>query len=159
MNIKKLLKEIIHGKAEGFTFVETLSVLAIGAVLAAGSTVSANKLINVARKTSAKNQIEQFSSALQSYFLDCGCFPTTEQGIEALWEKPALFPVPENWNGPYLNRKPGADPWGSNFEYIGGEGAAMPSEVPPNMPFVLISYGADREKGGEGNGSDIVSWE
>lgn len=142
-----------------FTFVETLAVLAITAVLTAGCTVSVAKLISSAKKTSARNQIGQYSAALQSYFLDCGRFPTTEQGLEALWEKPVLYPVPENWGGPYLDRKPGKDPWGTDFEYISSEGSFMPAEVPENLPFVLISYGADKTKGGKDGGADIVSWE
>ena len=160
------MKEEFYGKcrkkrrklSEGFTFVETLAVLAIGAVLSAGSIVSATRLISLAKKTSARSQIEQFSSALQAYFLDCGRFPTTEQGLSALWEKPVLYPVPENWEGPYLDRKPSADPWGTNFEYISAESSIMPSEVPENLPFVLMSYGADKKKGGEGEACDIVSW-
>lgn len=161
----KKIKENVHEakikskKSEGFTFVETLAVLAIGAILAAGTTVSATKLIALARKTAARNQIEQFSSALQSYFLDCGLFPTTEQGLQALWEKPVFYPVPESWDGPYVERKPGVDPWGTDFEYICAESSIMPAEVPSNLPFVLISYGADRKKGGDGNDADIVSWE
>lgn len=146
-------------QAKGFTFVETMAVLAIGAVFAAGTTVSATKLIEYARKTAAKSQIEQYSAALQTYFLDCGCYPTTEQGLDALWEEPVLYPVPENWNGPYLRSKPSKDPWGTNFEYISAECSAMPAEVHKKLPFVLICYGSDRKKGGEGDGRDIVSWE
>lgn len=144
---------------DGFTFVETLAVLAIGAILAAGTTVSATRLISMAKKTAARNLIEQYSSALQSYFLDCGSFPTSEQGLQALWECPVLYPVPENWNGPYLDRKPSPDPWGNEFEYIAGKTSAMPVDVPANLPFVLMSYGADKKRGGEGDDSDIVSWE
>lgn len=144
---------------EGYTFVETLAVLAICTVLTTGATISATKAINLAKRTSAKNQIEQYSAALQSYFLDCGCFPTKEQGLAALWEKPVLYPVPEKWEGPYLERKPGNDPWGTDFEYITAKSAAMPSQVPKGMPFVLISYGADGKEGGEKNNADIVSWE
>ena len=144
---------------EAFTFVETLAVLAITAVLTAGCTISIAKYVSLAKKTSARNQIEQFGAALQSYFLDCGRFPTTEQGLNALWEKPVLYPVPENWDGPYVERKPGKDPWGTNFEYRSAESSVMPSEVPENLPYVLISYGADKEKGGSQNALDIVSWE
>ena len=144
---------------EAFTFVETLAVLAIMAVLTAGCTVSITRLVSTARKTSAKNQIEQFSAALQTYFLDCGRFPTTEQGLNALWEKPVFYPVPEGWDGPYLERKPGKDPWGTDFEYISSESSVMPSEVPENLPYVLICYGSDKEKGGSAGGTDIVSWE
>ena len=144
---------------EAFTFVETLAVLAIAAILTAGCTVSIAKLVSMAKKTSARNQIDQFGAALQSYFLDCGRFPTTEQGLNALWEKPILYPVPENWDGPYVERKPGKDPWGTDFEYISSESSVMPSEVPENLPYVLICYGADKQKGGRQDGDNIVSWE
>lgn len=158
---KKLqkLKKLKEKKSDGFTFVETLAVLAIGAVLTAGSMVSATKLISLGKRTSARSQINQFSSALQCYFLDCGRFPTSEQGLGALWEKPVLYPVPENWQGPYLDRKPGLDPWGGDFEYISTESSALPSFLPENLPFVLISYGADKKEGGQGEAGDIVSWE
>ena len=142
-----------------FTFVETLAVLAITAALAAGCTVSIAKLVAAAKQTSARNQIDQYGAALQSYFLDCGRFPTTEQGLYALWEKPVLYPIPENWSGPYLERKPGQDPWGTDFEYLSSESSIMPSEVPANLPYVLISYGADKTKGGKDGGRDVVSWE
>ena len=145
-------------EAEGFTYVETVAVIAIGAVLTAGSVFSATKLIASARKTAAKNQIEQFSCALQIYFLDCGRFPTTEQGLSALWEKPVFYPVPENWNGPYLDREPGNDPWGTDFKYLSAESSAMPAEVPESLPFVLISYGSDGKEGGKGDTDDICSW-
>lgn len=154
---KKTKKKLLE--AEAFTFVETLAVLAIGAIITAGSSMSATRLISLARKTAAKNQISQYSQALQSYFLDCGRFPTTEQGIDALWTKPDLYPVPENWKGPYLDRKPGKDPWGGNFDYISAESSALPSEVCENLPYVLLCYGADGKKGGSGEGEDIVSWE
>lgn len=155
---KSLFKKFSEKKADGFTFVETLAVLAIGVVLSAGSIVSASRIISMAKKSSAKNQILQFSSALQTYFLDCGRFPTTEQGLEALWEKPVFYPIPENWNGPYLDRQPGKDPWGGDFVYLSSESSSLPSEVPQNLPFVLFSYGADGQIGGEGEGADIVSW-
>ena len=159
-------KEKIYGKKSkkiknypAFTFVETLAVLAITAALTAGCTISVSKLIANAKRTSAQNQIEQYSAALQTYFLDCGRFPTTEQGLAALWEKPVLFPIPEEWNGPYLERRPAKDPWGTDFEYISAESSIMLSEVPANLPYVLICYGADKQKGGKANGQDIVSWE
>lgn len=146
-------------KSEGFTFIETMSVLAIGGILAAGTTISGTKLIEKARQTSAKNQLEQYSSALQSYFLDCGVFPTTEQGLIALWEKPDLYPIPEEWNGPYVERKPSPDLWGTDFEYINTENTTLSSEIPAHLPFVLISFGADKKEGGEGNAKDICSWQ
>lgn len=145
--------------SEGFTFVETIAVLAIGAILAAGTTVSATKLIAMARKTSVRNQIEQYSAGLQSYFLDCGTFPTTEQGLDALWEEPVFYPLPENWNGPYLDKKPSADPWGTDYIYLNAEDSTVPAEAPARIPYVIMSYGADKREGGDGNAADIFSWE
>lgn len=150
--------EKFNGKSEGFTFIETIAVLAIGAILSAGCLFSATKVISMAKKTSASSQIQQYGSALQIYFLDCGRFPTTEQGIAALWEKPVLYPVPENWNGPYIDHEPSKDPWGTDFQYFSAESTPMLPEVPQNLPFILISYGADKVKGGEGDASDIYSW-
>ena len=84
--ISKMLRRFCYEvknqrEAEGFTYVETVAVIAIGAVLTAGSVFSATKIISAARKTAARSQIAQYSSALQTYFLDCGRFPTSEQGL------------------------------------------------------------------------------
>lgn len=146
-------------KNEGFTYVETLSVLAIGAILTATAVISGSKIISIARRTSAESQIQQFSTALQTYFLDVGRFPTTEQGIQALWNKPDFFPVPQNWNGPYLDKKPSVDPWGNEYQYYSKESSPLPFSVPQNLPFVIMSFGSDGVEGGEGDGCDIVSWE
>lgn len=153
------IKKSLRQESDGFTFIETLAVLAIGTILSAGCFFSATKLISIAKRSSAESQINQFSSALQIYFLECGRFPTTEQGLSALWEKPVLHPVPENWNGPYLDHKPQSDPWGTNYKYISSESSPLPTEAPKNLPFVLISYGADKISGGEGENHDICSWE
>ena len=145
-------------KSDGFTFVETIIVLSIVAVLAAGTTVSGAKLLSKARRVSCQNQIEQYSAGLQSYFLDCGRFPTTEQGLNALWNKPELYPVSEKWNGPYIDKEPSKDPWGSDYRYISRESGLMPGTVPEKLPYVIFSYGADGVEGGEGEAEDVVSW-
>lgn len=156
-NYGKLRKKI-KKQSDGFTFIETLAVLAIGAILSAGCFFSASKIVAIAKKTSTESQIGQYSSALQIYFLDCGRFPTTEQGLSALWEKPILHPVPENWSGPYIDSMPTKDSWGTDFKYISAESSPMPPEVPKNLPFILMSYGADKKEGGEGEAHDIFSW-
>lgn len=152
------LNKIIKGKSEGFTFIETLSVIAIGAVLTAGSAVSMSKLMDFAKKTSAKNQIMQYKSALYSYFLDCGCYPTSEQGLNALWKIPELYPIPENWSGPYLENEISEDPWGNEYVYLNIQDSESYFEQINNFPFVILSYGADKKEGGEGKYEDIVSW-
>ncbi len=147
-----------QSKSDGFTFVETIVVLSIIAVLAAGTTVSAGKLLEKARQVSASSQIEQYSAGLQSYFLDCGRFPTTDQGLWALWEKPELYPVPEKWNGPYIDRQPSKDPWGTDYRYICRGSGIMPGEVPEGLPYVLYSCGPDGKEGFEGEEDDVLSW-
>jgi len=157
-NLNRIITGFCKQQNDGFTFVETIAVLAIGAIITAGSVVSASKLISMAKKNSARSQIGQFSSALQCYFLDCGRFPTNEQGLQALWEKPDLYPVPDNWNGPYLDKMPGKDPWGMDFSYKSAESGGYSYDVPENLPYILISFGADCQEGGNGEGADIVSW-
>ena len=160
-----LKKRFVMKRVGGFTFVETLSVLAIGAVLSTGTVVSTTKLIELSKKTAARSQINQFSSALQSYFLDCGRFPKSEQGLNALWEKPSVYPVPDNWDGPYLEKKPGCDPWGSNYKYVSAESEKLPAGVPSQLPYVVVCFGADGQEDTkmingifENEGDDIVSW-
>ncbi len=145
-------------KSEGFTFIETLAVLAIGAILTAGTCISAVRFINSAKRTSAESSIRTYVSALNAYYIDCGTYPTEQQGLEALWKKPVLYPVPKKWNGPYIDREIKPDPWNNSFVYIKRDNSEFPPELPENLSFVLISYGEDGKKGGTGVNEDIVSW-
>jgi general secretion pathway protein G len=138
--------------AEGFTFVETLAAISIGAILAAGAGLSAAKLIDTARKTAAENQIAVFKAALQSYYIDCGRFPSTPQGLMALWEKPLLSPVPANWHGPYIDKEIASDPWGNSYFY------EEKQNRDGQLPFTIMSLGADGREGGKGIDADIFSW-
>lgn len=142
----------------GFSFIETLAVLAVTAVLATQAGAMTFKMIEKARVSSARNQIESFKIALQSYYIDCGSFPTTEQGLKALWEKPEYYPVPENWNGPYTDKKIPNDPWGKAYVYK-KNGEVYPEGAPENAPFIILSFGSDGVQGGEKSAIDIVSWE
>lgn len=152
------MKKVI-GIDAGFTFVETLAVLAVTAILASQAGVAAHALMHRARVAGAKTQIEQFKIALQSYYVDCGRFPTDEQGLAALWQKPVLVPVPDAWNGPYTDRAIPSDPWGTAYQYATAGSATLPAETPDGLPFAIVSYGADCAAGGEGHGKDIISWE
>ena len=136
---------------EGFTFIETIIAISIILILSAAVGFSAIKYIEKARTASCRNQIETFRLALQSYLLDCGQYPTETQGLAALWEKPILSPVPPAWDGPYIERIIPKDPWGNDYAY------KNPGDK--NLPFTIISYGADGRTGGEGIHADIHSWE
>lgn len=137
-------------KDDGFTFVETLAVLAIMLILAAGVGIAADRYIRKARVVAARSQIEVYALALQSYYMDCGMYPSEEQGLEALWKKPDFFPVPQNWDGPYVDREIQADPWGNAYVYS--------RLVQVGVPFEITSLGSDGCEGGEGDAADIVSW-
>ncbi len=145
------MKKTVVTRDDGFTFAETLAVLAIMLVLSAGVGISAMKYVEKARKLEARSQIQIYTLALQSYWMDCGAYPTTSQGLQALWEKPVLHPLPKNWNGPYITREVQADPWGNKYVYRCVKGG--------KLPFVITSYGADGREGGTGNEEDIVSWQ
>ena len=136
---------------KGFTFIETIVTISIILILSAAVGFSAIKYVDRARIAACRNQIETFRLALQSYFLDCGQFPTEAQGLQALWEKPTLSPIPSRWDGPYVDRQIPKDPWGGDFVY------KNPGEK--NLPFTVISYGADGKMGGEGMNAEIHSWD
>lgn len=135
----------------GFTLIEIMVAAMILLILisVAGFVVTRN--IGKAKVISAKNQIQIFSMALNSYFLDSGQYPSIEQGLAALWEKPVLEPVPEGWDGPYLDKFVPDDPWDHPYEYT--------SPGPHGLPFGIRSFGADGLEGGEGAERDITSWE
>jgi len=136
---------------QGFTFIETIVAISIILILSAAVGFSAIKYIERAKTAACRNQIETYRLALQSYFLDCGQYPTEAQGLNALWEKPALSPVPQNWDGAYTDRQIQKDPWGNDFIY------KNPGEK--NLPFSIMSFGADGKAGGEGSNAEIHSWD
>ena len=96
----------------------------------------------------ARTQVELFGVALDNYRLDNGMYPTTEQGLEALREKPARGPAPPNWRGPYLRKPVPLDPWKRPYIY------RSPGERNAGG-FDLMSLGRDGRTGGEGEDADI----
>ena len=142
---------MINKTDKGFTFVETIVTISIILVLSAVVGLSAIKYIDRAKAAACGNQIETFRLALQAYFLDCGHYPTEAQSLQALWEQPNVPPIPLHWDGPYVERQIPPDPWGGDFVY------SNPGEK--NLPFSIMSYGADGKSGGEGKNADIYSWQ
>jgi general secretion pathway protein G len=134
-------------RQKGFTLIELLVVLAILAMLAALVVPRVFKNLDKAKVDTAKAQIAAFESALGSYRLDVGSFPTTDQGLQALRTRPVGV---ENWDGPYLPKDIPLDPWKHPYVY------RCPSE---HGDYEIISYGADGREGGEGVDRDIASWE
>lgn len=138
-------------KEGGWTFIETIIVIGIILILTSSVGIMAVKYLDKAKSVAARSQIETFSLGLDAYFLDCGTYPSADQGLASLWEKPSQEPLSSSWNGPYVNKPIPKDPWGNPYEYI----------VPGNngLPFGIRSLGGDKSEGGEGNAADIKSWE
>jgi len=141
-----------HGQARrdgqaGITLIEMLVVMTIIALFVALVGPSMFKKSDAARVTAARAQIHNFSTALGAYKLDTGVFPTTEQGLQALREKPADL---NQWAGPYMPQEIPKDPWGHDYVYkYPGDHGDEPD---------ITSYGADGQAGGDGLNADIVSW-
>ena len=141
----------IKKREEGWTFIETLIVIAIVLILTASVGFSAVKYIDKAKVVTARTQIETFVVALESFYIDCGLYPTQEQGLSVLWEKPSDDDLLDKWNGPYLYKAIPNDPWGNMYEYM------IPGYY--GQQYGIRSFGADGYEGGEGNNADITSWE
>lgn len=136
--------------AAGFTLIELMVVIVILGVLAGLVLPRIVDQPDKARVVKAKMQIESLGMALKQYKLDNGYYPSTEQGLRALREKPTIGRVPQNYPPKgYLDSLP-KDPWGRDYVYL------CPGE---HGDFDLISLGADSQDGGEGVNADIKSWE
>ena len=88
-------------------------------------------------------------AALDAYRLDNGRYPTTAQGLEALYTLPTAEPRPTNWRGPYLRKRVPVDPWTNPYIF------ESPGKV-NTTGYDLISLGADGAPGGEGEDADIA---
>lgn len=139
-----------HKRNKGFTLVEILLVVLIIGVIAAMVVPNLAGRGEQARKSVARADIDtNIDSALSMYELDNGRYPSTDQGMAALLQKPTAAPVPSNWNGPYLKKKAlPKDPWGKDYVYR--------SPGTHNTDgYDLSSTGPD----GVESGDDIVNWE
>ncbi|WP_313087727.1 type II secretion system major pseudopilin GspG [Pseudomonas sp.] len=137
-------------KQRGFTLIEIMVVVVILGILAALVVPQVMNRPDQAKVTVAKGDIKAIGAALDMYKLDNYAYPSTQQGLEALVEKPSGSPQPKNWNRDgYLKRVP-KDPWGNEYQYLspGTEG-----------PYDLYSYGADGKQGGSELNADIGNWD
>lgn len=130
----------------GFTLIELLVVMVIIGLLA---TLVAPRFLRQEAKARIKvagAQIELLGTALDTFRLDVGRYPTTQEGLEALGRQPGGL---ARWDGSYLKKEVPLDPWGKPYVY------RSPGE---HGPYDLISYGADGLPGGEKDNRDITSW-
>jgi general secretion pathway protein G len=134
--------------SRGFTLIELMVVLVIIGVLAALIVPNVLGRADDARVTAARTDVNNLMQALKLYRLDNQRFPTGEQGLQALVDKPTVGPPPSNWRR-YLDKLP-SDPWGRPYQYLN---PGLKSEVD------VLSFGADGQSGGEGANADVGSWQ
>jgi general secretion pathway protein G len=133
--------------SDGFTLIELLVVMVIIGLLAALVGPRFIRQEEKAKIKATKAQIELLGTALDTFRLDVGRYPSTQEGLEALRTKPGGL---ERWDGPYLKKDLPLDPWGKAYAY------KSPGE---HGAFDIVSYGADGAAGGEEDNRDITSWE
>ena len=131
----------------GFTLIELMIVLFILGLLAALVAPRLMGRVGKAKQKSAQAQIHLLATALDLFHLDVGRYPTEEEGLKVLRDKPDSAP---GWGGPYLDKPVPKDPWGRDYAY------KCPGE---HGPYDLSSLGADGAGGGEGENQDITNWQ
>jgi len=148
MNKKQSVK---RSRNQGFTLIEILVVIVILGVLAGLIIPRIMDRPEEAKQLKAKIQIESLETALNLYKLDTGLYPSTEQGLQALVQKPDTGQVKQWRAGGYLEKgRLPVDPWGNPFIYL---------SPGVNGDYDLSSYGADGIQGGDGKNKDVNNWE
>lgn len=133
-------------RVSGFTLLELLVVMVIIGMLASFVGPKFFAQIGKSETKTARAQIDALDKALDQYRLDVGRYPTTEQGLAALNERPA---GETKWSGPYLKKAIPMDPWAHAYLY------KHPGE---HGEYDLFSYGKDGQPGGTGEAEDITNW-
>jgi general secretion pathway protein G len=136
-------------RSSGFTLLEVMVVIAIIAVMAALVVPNVMGRFGEAQYKAAKTDIASIASALKLYQVDNGSYPSTEQGLAALVNKPSGQPEAPNWRNSYIEKLP-RDPWQHPYQYL------RPGQ---HGEFDLYSLGADGKPGGEKNDADLGNWD
>jgi general secretion pathway protein G len=141
-----LASDLPSQKSKGFTLLELLVVMVIIGLLAGYVGPKYFAQIGKSEVKAAKAQVDALGKALDQFRLDAGHYPTMDEGLVALVKRPANEP---RWDGPYLAKDVPLDPWGNPYVY------KAPGE---HGDYDLVSWGKDKQPGGEGEAADIVNW-
>ena len=145
-SFRKVATGVRQQRPRGFTLLELLVVLVIIGLLAGYVAPRYFSQVGRSEVKVTQAQINAFEKALDTYRLDVGRYPSTEQGLAVLVARPQSEP---KWNGPYLQKTVPPDPWGKPYQY------KSPGE---HGEFDLWSFGKDGQPGGTGEAADIISW-
>ena len=143
---------LFNRNQSGVTSMQLLIVVAVIIIIAA--VIVAPRILRQSGRAlhaQATDEIEELGVALDTYAKDNGDYPSTEQGLKALWEKPEKPPLPINWKGLYVTTPIIFDPWENKYIYI------HPG-LHDKYGFDLISFGGDGSEGGGGDAEDITNW-
>lgn len=139
----------MKAKERGFTIIEIMVVVFIIGLLASIIVPNIIGRTDEARVVKAKQDIISLENALEMYRLDNGFYPSTDQGLKALVEKPTTEPMPSAWRqGGYI-KKLQNDPWGHPYQYLN---PGVHGEID------IFCFGKDGKEGGEGLDADIGNW-
>ena len=131
----------------GFTLLELMVVLLILALLASIAAPRVTKYLSKAKSQTAGIQIHALAAAIDSFQLDVGRFPTNEEGLKALIDRPSDA---TKWDGPYITKRDSLlDPWGTAYLY------KIPGR---SSEYDVYTLGSDHKEGGEGDAQDIGNW-
>ncbi len=133
----------------GLTLIELTIVIVILGILAA---VIAPRVMNWPQKANvarAQAEVSGLKTALEQYAVAVGDYPTTEQGLNALWQAPS--PAPPSWDGPYIDSPNFQDPWGNPYVY-------RSPTTRYGYQYELYSMGKDGKVGGTELDADITNW-
>lgn len=133
-------------KNNGFTLIEIIIVVIIMSLIATLIVPKLFKKVEGSKRKITKTQIILIENAIKMFKLDTGRYPTTEESLKSLIEKPEDI---SNWDGPYLEKGIPKDPWGREYHYV------CPGK---NYIFEIFSFGVDGKEGGEGENKDIFNW-
>jgi general secretion pathway protein G len=139
-------RAVARQRRAGFTLLELLVVIVIIGLLAAYVGPKYFSQLGKSEVTVARAQIEAFEKSLDTFRLDVGRYPTSEEGLAALMTAPPAAGA--KWNGPYLKKGIPADPWGHAYIY---RSPGSKSE------YEIISTGKDGQPGGSGDNTDLSS--
>ena len=131
-------------RTAGFTLIELMIVIAILGLMAYMVAPRLMGVMGKAKPKIAQADIKSLETALDLLYLDVGRYPTEEEGLKILYQRPDNVP---NWAGPYIKKAP-KDPWGRDYVY------KFPGE---HGAYDIISYGADGQPGGEGESADVIN--
>ena len=145
----KLPAPPVPAHEDGFTLIEILVVITIIGLIMSLVGPRVLNYLSESKVKAAAIQIQSFASSLDLFYLDLGRYPSTNEGLAALVQRPGGI---TGWNGPYLrNGYVPNDPWGHPYIY------RSPSEN--GRPYEIISLGSSGKEGGTGTAVAIKSWE